>query len=75
MSAMQRRTVLPSANPVMSGASFIHRQLLTEITRAASIFHALGLTPDSGVAAFLASNAIVPRKFGQLKSAKPWTEL
>jgi len=47
-------TVLRSANPDDVGVSLTHRELLGEITRAANLFHALGITPRGGVAAFLA---------------------
>ncbi len=47
-------TVLRSEDPLDVGASFTHRELLGEVTRAANMFHALGLTPGEGVAAFLA---------------------
>ena len=47
-------TVLRSPDPSDVGASLTHRQLLAEITRAANMFHALGLRPGQGVAAFLA---------------------
>jgi len=35
------------------GTALTHRELLGEITRAANLFHALGITPRGGVAAFL----------------------
>jgi acyl-CoA synthetase (AMP-forming)/AMP-acid ligase II/enoyl-CoA hydratase/carnithine racemase len=47
-------TVLRSPDPQDVGVSFTHRELLSEVTRAANMFHALGLRPDQGVAAFLA---------------------
>jgi fatty-acyl-CoA synthase len=47
-------TVLRSPDPFDVGASFTHRTLLREVTRAANLFHRLGLRPGSGVAAFLA---------------------
>ena len=46
-------TVLRSEDPTDVGASLTHRELLSEVTRAANMFHALGLTPGRGVAAFL----------------------
>lgn len=47
-------TILRSPDPHDIGASFTHRELLSEVTRAANMFHALGLKPGEGVAAFLA---------------------
>ncbi len=47
-------TVLRSEDPSDVGAAWSHRELLSEITRAANMFHALGLAPGQGVAAFLA---------------------
>jgi acyl-CoA synthetase (AMP-forming)/AMP-acid ligase II/enoyl-CoA hydratase/carnithine racemase len=47
-------TVLRSEDPSDVGTSLTHRELLSEITRAANMFHALGLTLGHGVAAFLA---------------------
>src|SRR5512147_1171717 len=47
-------TVLRSENPYDVGASLTHRELLGEITRAANLFRALGITPQRGVVAFLA---------------------
>ncbi|MGF7162481.1 acyl-CoA synthetase (AMP-forming)/AMP-acid ligase II/enoyl-CoA hydratase/carnithine racemase [Rhodoligotrophos appendicifer] len=46
-------TVLRSPDPIDIGASLTHRQLLAEVTRAANLFHTLGLAPGRGVAAFL----------------------
>lgn len=47
-------TVLRSGDPGDAGARFTHAELLAEITRAANMFHGLGLRPGRGVAAFLA---------------------
>jgi acyl-CoA synthetase (AMP-forming)/AMP-acid ligase II/enoyl-CoA hydratase/carnithine racemase len=47
-------TVLRSPDPGDLGISLTHRQLLAEVTRAANMFRALGLSPGAGVAAFLA---------------------
>ncbi|HET7714167.1 MAG TPA: AMP-binding protein [Bauldia sp.] len=47
-------TVLSSPDPSDIGAALTHRALLGEVTRAAHMFRALGLTPAGGVAAFLA---------------------
>jgi fatty-acyl-CoA synthase len=47
-------TVLRSENPDDVGTALTHRELLGEITRAANLFHALGITPRGGVVAFLA---------------------
>ncbi len=47
-------TVLRSPDPRDVGVSLTHRGLLAEVTRAANMFHALGLRPGQGVAAFLA---------------------
>jgi fatty-acyl-CoA synthase len=47
-------TVLRSANPDDVGIALTHRQLLRAVTRAANLFHGLGLAPGRGVAAFLA---------------------
>ena len=47
-------TVLRSENPDDVGDSLTHRELLGEITRAANLFRALGITPRAGVVAFLA---------------------
>jgi acyl-CoA synthetase (AMP-forming)/AMP-acid ligase II/enoyl-CoA hydratase/carnithine racemase len=47
-------TVLRSPDPTDVGVSLTHRQLLAEVTRAANMFRALGLSPGNGVAAFLA---------------------
>jgi len=47
-------TVLRSENPDDVGVSLTHRALLGEITRAANLFRALGITPQAGVVAFLA---------------------
>ena len=46
--------MLRSPDPADIGVSLTHRQLLAEVTRAANMFRRLGLTPDHGVAAFLA---------------------
>ena len=46
-------TVLRSPDPADVGVSLTHAQLLREITRSANMFHALGLRPGKGVAAFL----------------------
>ena len=46
-------TVLRSEDPKDEGASWIHREFLSEITRAANMFRTLGLAPENGVAAFL----------------------
>jgi len=47
-------TVLRAPDPSDTGVELTHRGLLAEITRAANMFHALGLRPGKGVAAFLA---------------------
>ncbi|MCA2013706.1 AMP-binding protein [Cereibacter sphaeroides] len=47
-------TVLRSPDPSDVGVSLTHKELLTEVTRAANLFRALGLEPGKGVAAFLA---------------------
>ena len=47
-------TVLRSEDPQDVGASWTHRELLTEVTRAANMFQTLGLAQGKGVAAFLA---------------------
>lgn len=47
-------TVLCSPDPRDVGTTLSHRGLLAEITRAANMFHALGLRSGKGVAAFLA---------------------
>jgi fatty-acyl-CoA synthase len=47
-------TVLRSEHPDDVGVALTHRELLAEITRAANLFHALGITPRDGVVAFLA---------------------
>jgi acyl-CoA synthetase (AMP-forming)/AMP-acid ligase II/enoyl-CoA hydratase/carnithine racemase len=47
-------TVLRSPDPSDVGAAHTHLGLLGEVTRAANLFHALGLGPGAGVAAFLA---------------------
>lgn len=47
-------TVLRSPDPQDIGVSLTHSELLSEVTRAANMFHALGLAPGQGVAAFLA---------------------
>ena len=47
-------TVLRSERPDDVGVSLTHRELLADITRAANLFRALGITPRHGVAAFLA---------------------
>lgn len=47
-------TVLRSPDPGDVGVSLTHRGLLSEVTRAANMFHALGVRPGEGVAAFLA---------------------
>jgi len=47
-------TVLRSEDPKDIGVSLSHRQLLSEITRAANMFRRLGLANGRGVAAFLA---------------------
>lgn len=46
-------TVLRSPDPGDVGVSLTHTELLAEITRAANMFRALGLSPGQGVAAFL----------------------
>jgi fatty-acyl-CoA synthase len=46
-------TALRSPNPADIGVSLTHREFLGEITRAANMFAALGITPGSGVVAFL----------------------
>src|SRR3954469_15350714 len=46
-------TVLRSENPDDVGVALTHRELLGEITRAANLFRALGITPSAGVVAFL----------------------
>jgi fatty-acyl-CoA synthase len=50
----QALTVLRSPDPQDVGVSYTHSELLSEITRAANMFRALGLGPGQGVAAFLA---------------------
>jgi fatty-acyl-CoA synthase len=50
----QALTVLRSEQPDDVGVSLTHRELLGEITRAANLFHSLGITPRAGVVAFLA---------------------
>ncbi len=47
-------TVLRTPDPADVGVSLTHRELLSEITRAANLFRALGLGEGEGVAAFLA---------------------
>jgi fatty-acyl-CoA synthase len=47
-------TVLRSQNPDDVGASLSHGELLAGITRAANLFHSLGVTPRGGGVAFLA---------------------
>lgn len=47
-------TVLRTPDPDDASLALTHAGLLAEITRAANMFHALGLRPDVGVAAFLA---------------------
>lgn len=46
-------TVLNTPDPADVGVTLTHRELLGEVTRAASLFRALGLAPGRGVAAFL----------------------
>ncbi|MCB1342169.1 MAG: AMP-binding protein, partial [Pseudooceanicola sp.] len=46
-------TVL-NADPADAGVRWTHAELLGEVTRAANMFHALGMRPGKGVAAFLA---------------------
>ncbi|MBX5454025.1 MAG: AMP-binding protein [Acidobacteriia bacterium] len=46
-------TVLTAGDPPPIGLSLTHRELLAEVTRAANMFHALGLEPGRGSAAFL----------------------
>ena len=46
-------TVLRSEDPADVATSFSHAGLLREITRAANMFHALGMSPGQGTAAFL----------------------
>ncbi|MEJ8573562.1 AMP-binding protein [Microbaculum marinum] len=47
-------TVLRSEDPADIAVSWSHAELLREVTRAANMFRALGLSPGEGVAAFLA---------------------
>jgi len=47
-------TVLRSEDPDDVGASLSHGELLAEVTRAANLFHSLGIAPRAGVVAFLA---------------------
>jgi acyl-CoA synthetase (AMP-forming)/AMP-acid ligase II/enoyl-CoA hydratase/carnithine racemase len=47
-------TVLNAPDPDAIGVTLTHRQLLEEVTRAANLFHRLGLSPEKGVVAFLA---------------------
>lgn len=47
-------TVLRSPDPGDVGVHHSHRELLAEITRAANMFRALGVTEEDGVVAFLA---------------------
>lgn len=47
-------TVLNSEDPTDVGVSFTHAEFLCEVTRAANMFRALGLSQGVGVAAFLA---------------------
>jgi len=47
-------TVLRSPDPSDVGLSLTHGELLAQVTRAANLFRRLGLTPERGVAAFLA---------------------
>ena len=47
-------TLLRSENLEDVGLSLTHGELLREITRAANLFHVLGITPHKGVVAFLA---------------------
>ena len=47
-------TVLRSPDPADVGVALSHRGLLAEVTRAANLFRALGLSESAGVAAFLA---------------------
>jgi len=47
-------TVLRSPDPGDIGVSLTHRELVAAVTRAANMFHHLGLTVGHGVAAFLA---------------------
>lgn len=46
-------TVLRSGDPADVGASFTHAEFLCEVTRAANMFGALGMSQGVGVAAFL----------------------
>jgi fatty-acyl-CoA synthase len=46
-------TVLRSPDPSNVGISLTHRDMLRDVTRAANMFHRLGLSPGNGVAAFL----------------------
>jgi len=46
-------TVMRSEDPADIGVSLTHGELLAEVTRAANMFHALGLAPGRGVVAFL----------------------
>jgi len=46
-------TVLRSEDPQDVGIALTHGELLREITRAANLFRALGITPGHGVVAFL----------------------
>ncbi|MDP2119029.1 MAG: AMP-binding protein [Hoeflea sp.] len=47
-------TVLRSEDPTDIAVTLTHHEMLSEITRAANMFHQLGLAPSQGVAAFLA---------------------
>jgi acyl-CoA synthetase (AMP-forming)/AMP-acid ligase II/enoyl-CoA hydratase/carnithine racemase len=49
-------TVLRSENPDDVGVSLTHGGLLKAVTRAANLFHGLGIRPDRGVVVFLAPN-------------------
>lgn len=46
-------TVLTRGTPDATGVSLTHRELLAEISRAANLFRALGVTPEGGPVAFL----------------------
>lgn len=46
-------TVLRSENPADIEVAYTHTGFLKKITQAANMFHALGMTPSDGVAAFL----------------------
>lgn len=49
----QALSVLRSSDPHDIGVSLTHTELLQAVTKAANMFHGLGLTPQNGVAAFL----------------------